>query len=205
MHLNLTIEGIPVVQELLYWVYTSSYSDREDIYCLAGPLKMKARHSEAKYNNPRRPHMATVGSNKPSHESCRRALTPWSPIFSVQMLIAAIKYQLPDLKALAKENYEVASTYYWDSKEFLKLAELLWEHTKGMEEELKNAIAKVGFDHLEDLKKYDEFRRLLPGDGSFGRDMMEVVSKMAKQRKSEIRKEMEEQDVKGKKGWAVHY
>lgn len=68
------------------------------------------------------------------------------------MFITSIKYQLPELKQLAKEKYEAAMTFFWNSKEFLESAEFLWANIRGMDE----------------LKKYDEFMGLLTGDESFG-------------------------------------
>jgi hypothetical protein len=42
---------------------------------------------------------------------------------------------------------------------------LLWSNTKGMEEELKDDVAKVALENLEHLERYEEFRMVLWGDG----------------------------------------
>lgn len=150
MHLDITTKDLLVVQELLHWIYTSEYSDRED-YWLVREKKRAYLSSEAAQYVPSRCRIATVES-RPMCESNRRVLSPWSLTFNVEMFITSIKYQLPELKQLAKEKYEAAMRFFWNSKEFLESAEFLWANIRGMEE----------------LKKYDEFMGLLPGDESFG-------------------------------------
>jgi hypothetical protein len=89
-----------VVQELMYWICTSEYSDREDVGFL---IETKTTHlrSEAVFSSRQRYRITTAESSKPIHESDRRALILLSLIFNVHMLIAAVKYQLPDLNKLA--------------------------------------------------------------------------------------------------------
>jgi len=44
-------------------------------------------------------------------------------------------------------------------------AGLLWSNTRGVEEELKDDVAKVALENLERLERYEEFRMILWGDG----------------------------------------
>jgi len=44
-------------------------------------------------------------------------------------------------------------------------AGLLWSNTRGMEEELKDGVAKVALENLERLERSEEFRMILWGDG----------------------------------------
>jgi hypothetical protein len=95
----------------------------------------------------------------------------------------------------------VAMMFFWNSKEFLESTELLWKKVTWTEK-LKNSITKVAFDKMEELK-YDEFMRLFSGDGSFGRDMIEMESRLANPRYDKIR-EIEEQLREGRKStWFI--
>jgi hypothetical protein len=194
-------EELLVVQELMHWIYISEYSDREDVGFL---ISTKTTHlrSEAAFSSRRRYRITTAEPSKPIHESDGRALSLLSLIFNVHMLIAAIKYQLQDLKRLAGGKYTVALTFSWNSKEFLESAELLWKKVTWTEE-LKNSITKVAFDKMEELKKYDGFMRLLSGDGSFGRDMIEIKSRLANPGYDKIQ-EIEQQSRERKKEYVVH-
>jgi hypothetical protein len=49
--------------------------------------------------------------------------------------------------------------------ETVTLAGLLWSNTRGMEEELKDDIAKVALENLERLERCEEFRMIPLGDG----------------------------------------
>ncbi|KAE9364483.1 hypothetical protein N431DRAFT_447658 [Stipitochalara longipes BDJ] len=205
-HLDLTHDGILVVQELLYWMYTSNYSDCRD-FCLAKEKKSHLK-SETEPSSSRRRSMANNIPTKSSSKSRHQTLTPVCLIFNTKMFLAAITYQLPDLKTLAKEKYVLAMTYFWDNEEFVESVGLLWSNTKGMEEELKDEVAQVVFTNLERLEKYEEFRTILWGEGShqsggkdFARDLLVAGRRVATTKNNEMGGEGEEENGNAVRGF----
>jgi hypothetical protein len=77
------------------------------------------------------------------------------------MFLAATTYQLPDLKSPAKQKYEVAMIWFWDSEEFVESVKLLWSNTMNVEEELKDSVTKVVFENFERLQRREVFMALV--------------------------------------------
>ncbi|KAN0099584.1 hypothetical protein V8E51_013359 [Hyaloscypha variabilis] len=205
--LDLTHDGILVVQELLYWMYTSNYSDCRD-FCLAKEKKAGPKN-ETESSSSRRRSMATNHhATKSNSESRRQTLTPECLIFNIKMFLAAITYQLPELKILAKEKYVFAMTCFWDSEEFVQSVGLLWSNTKGTEEDLKDKVAQVVFENMERLEKYEEFRTILWGEHwqlfgekDFARDLLLAGRRVVRIRNDEKGRESEEEHGKVAQGF----
>ena len=166
-------------------MYTSNYSDCRD-FCLAKEKKAGTKNDPDLSSSRRRSVVSNHHAGS-SSESRRQALTPQCLIFNIRIFLAAITYQLLDLKNLAKEKYVLATTYFWDNEEFVESVGLLWGNTKGMEEDLKVEIAQVVFENLERLEKYEEFRTILWGERSsqfgekdFARDLLIAGRRVAK-------------------------
>lgn len=193
----MTHNGLLVVQKLLYWMYTSDYSDRRN-FCLVKTKKAGAKNP-VESSSSHQQNIVATGPAKLSHESRRRILDPQCLVFNIDMFLTTIRYQIPDLENLAKEKYLVAMPYCWNSEEFVGSVGFLWGNTRGMEEDLKEEVAKVVFEHLGCLEGYDEFRTILWGEGAhraaekgFARDLLVAGRKLARMKAEEMGKEIED-------------
>jgi len=100
---------------------------------------------------------ATPAPNQPAVDAVREAP---KLIFHAKVYITAEKYDIPDLKAIAKAKFQVLVPYCWNSDEFCEATQLLWLNTMETDRALRDVIvltAKANANKLLDRVAFMEF------------------------------------------------
>ncbi|KAB8294955.1 hypothetical protein EYC80_006908 [Monilinia laxa] len=109
--------------------------------------------------------------------------TPSSLLFNAKVYIIADKYMIPALKDLANEKCLRGVEAHWNTPEFSKVAELLWENTAESDKMLRDAVLTAAAAHSDGLLDRGEFVEFMSGHGDFAVEVMKKARDLPGRRK----------------------
>ncbi|KAK5093979.1 hypothetical protein LTS08_008763 [Lithohypha guttulata] len=95
-------------------------------------------------------------------------------VVNTLMYALADKYEIDDLKALAKQKFEEAVVQDWDSQAFAYAAELVFSTTPNSDRGLRTVVTKTINTHRE-LVNYEEVQRLLDSGNGMAWALIQVL------------------------------
>jgi hypothetical protein len=93
-------------------------------------------------------------------------------LINTQVFIIADKYDIQDLKQLAREKYEDVVPHTWDSSSFVASLKLIYEETLESDRLLKDVAVNMAGQHMKKLVDREEFVDLCKNNGVIAFDVM---------------------------------
>ncbi|KAG4033608.1 hypothetical protein MFRU_004g01120 [Monilinia fructicola] len=109
--------------------------------------------------------------------------TPSSLLFNAKVYIIADKYMIPALKDLANEKCLRSVEAHWNTPEFSKVAELLWDNTAESDKLLRDAVVTAAATHGDGLLDRGDFVEFMSKHGDFAVEVMKKARDLPEKKK----------------------
>lgn len=162
--IDLPDDELLVVAAMIRYLYTDDYDDTAGVSNIRSGMKLDMLHD-----------------TKASTELFDIEPFPEPPdsspamVFNVKVYIAADKYDIPGLKALAAQKFLDVAIEFWNSVEFSEAAQLLWDNIVASDRLLKDIVVGIASDNIRTALDRGEFVELLSSRGEL---CLEVLNKV---------------------------
>ncbi|KAL8920629.1 MAG: hypothetical protein Q9208_006111 [Pyrenodesmia sp. 3 TL-2023] len=168
---------------MMKYLYTAGYSDRDDAFdakrqkIQPAAAEQSASPDNSRYRaSPVPP--SSPGNPEENHEDDCEPIKVNASAITNNVLVYALaeKYDIPLLKALAKEKFMACSAFDWDEETLYTMLELVYSTTPTSDRGLRNIISDICSTHINsssgNLLSIERFKEIVRNDGTLAFDVL---------------------------------